>query len=236
MAHKMVTETTNVEEEQILPKDRYIACGMPTAGTISTYTTTALLKMGSLNMDLITATSCLISLNRNIIVQRFLDTTVKNEKGEDFKYTHLFFLDSDMTVPDNLPRLLASNEDIISGLYYGVLISPVTETNKVYGTALDFEGKYINKSQDKVVEAQRVPTGCLLVKREVFEKMPYPWFIEDPGKKVGESVGEDYNFSEKARALGYKVHVDCGVPFGHLKTCYLSCGSSFELLDKPQRK
>jgi hypothetical protein len=159
-----------------------------------------------------------------------------NDKGEEIKYTHLLFLDSDMTIPDNLPRLLASDKDIVSGLYYGVSFNPQNETNKVYGTALDLEGNYINKSQDKCVEALRVPTGCLLIKREVFERMPYPWFHENHGSNVKDVFGEDYNFSQKARELGYKLYVDCGVPFGHLKTCYLSCGSTFELIDKPSKK
>ncbi|GAI93114.1 unnamed protein product, partial [marine sediment metagenome] len=52
--------------------------------------------------------------------------------------------------------------------------------------------------------------GFLLVKREVFEKLPYPWFSFEKG-------GEDLYFCDKARENGFEIWADMSVLLGHLR-------------------
>lgn len=49
----------------------------------------------------------------------------------------------------------------------------------------------------------------MFVRRDVYEKMPPPWYTL-------EGIGEDFRFCVKARALGFPVHVDLDARLGHL--------------------
>lgn len=128
-------------------------------------------------------------------------------------FSHLFFMDSDMSFPENtLSRLLAHNKDIVGGLY-AMKVAPFATTI--------FKGNqnYIPKSNEGVIEVDAIGTGCLLIKRRVFEAMewPYFWYEEDPpgSKKM---MTEDSFFCIKARKAGLKVHCDTSILCGHVGT------------------
>jgi hypothetical protein len=61
--------------------------------------------------------------------------------------------------------------------------------------------------------------SCILIKREVFEKMPKPWYRflyeDDNGKPC--QVGEDIAFVGKAKGLGFSCCVDTSIICGHFK-------------------
>ncbi len=71
------------------------------------------------------------------------------------------------------------------------------------------------KIGDPTAELVVVPStgmGCTLIRRAVLEAMPAPWFEHTkPG------WGEDWVFCEKAKALGYDIHVDTAVLPGHVE-------------------
>lgn len=149
--------------------------------------------------------------SRNGIVYDFL--------REDF--THLFFMDSDMTFPENtLSRLLAYDKDIVGGLYC-MKLPPFATTAFVKPN-----GKiqnYVPKPGEGLKEVDAIGTGCLLIKREVFEKMtwPYFWYEEDPPGSE-QMMTEDSYFCIKARELGYKVWCDSSVLCGHVGTAMIT--------------
>jgi hypothetical protein len=56
-----------------------------------------------------------------------------------------------------------------------------------------------------------VGLGMCLCKREVFEKVPYPWF-----QWIEESPSEDFFFLEKAAKFGFKTFVFTEVRGSHI--------------------
>lgn len=211
--------------------------GVPTGGNICTATVSGIVQLVMMGLDFVTVNSLYISMNRNSLVRTMLEAKLKTIDGdEEVGYTHILFLDSDMVVPSNILRLLHSEHDITSALYYGAGISSWLGRNCVFGTALGEDDKYINVVEDKVVEAKRIPTGCLLIKREVFEKMEHPWFTEVYAQGRNGIMGEDYRFSEEAKNAGFKLHVDCGVVCGHMKTVCMDPRGGFLVVDSPSKK
>lgn len=54
----------------------------------------------------------------------------------------------------------------------------------------------------------------MLIRRDVFETMPDPWF--ELGKTNPEYAGEDMHFCEKLRAAGIPIKADLDLTFGHV--------------------
>jgi hypothetical protein len=64
-----------------------------------------------------------------------------------------------------------------------------------------------------VIPAAAVGTGCVLIRREVFEAVGDPWF--EVGQIDPETDAEDIYFSIKATAAGFPPSLDCTVRVGH---------------------
>jgi len=178
---------------------------------------------------MIQASSTLIDAGRNLLVEQVLAKP---------RATHLLFLDSDIVCAGNACRkLLTHNKDIISGLYFqrGTMQFPVIYSyqgrHRVSGKMcpaftpiLDPVYRYLSKKRlpvteityatlegnDGLMKIGGAGAGFLLVKREVFEKIPYPWFSFERG-------GEDLYFCDKARKNGFEIWADMSVLLGHLR-------------------
>jgi glycosyl transferase family 2 len=81
---------------------------------------------------------------------------------------------------------------------------------------------------EQIAEArQRTPlltvAGCggggLLVRREVFEKIPDPWFTVGRDPEIGSN--DDIEFCQKVIEAGFRVAVDIAQPITHLTPCGL---------------
>ena len=140
-----------------------------------------------------------IEKNRNDIVQAFL----KSDCDE------LLFLDSDQTFPTNLyHRLKAHDSSIVSGFTWKKRYPFEPSIFK-----RNPDGSYIvwpNVELNKVYEADGVGMFCCLIKKKVFEVVPYPWFKSEP------NLGEDFYFCQKAKEKGFKIIVDTGIICGHV--------------------
>lgn len=143
-----------------------------------------------------------IDVSRNEIVANALKSPV----------THIFFLDSDVIPPPNaLVRLLSHDLPIVSGLYWSKYGFPFVMREGKDGLFEPMKRVEFGK----LIEVDAIPMGCALIKREVFERMGWPWFKMEVGKEpLG--VSEDYWFCKRARELGYKIYVDTGVLCGHV--------------------
>lgn len=125
--------------------------------------------------------------------------------------THILNVEDDMLLPPSaLERLLLCDTDVVSGLY-------------------------VAKTEDRIKRPIHgpgwVPMGCLLVRREVFERLARPWFRTDVEFTRGggdpdwtprevEDVGygrQDVYFSFKAREAGFSVSVTEDVVCGHVE-------------------
>jgi len=62
-----------------------------------------------------------------------------------------------------------------------------------------------------LLEVGSVGAACLLIRREVLEKVKEPWFVFN-----SDGLGEDMNFCNKAKENGFRIFVDFSVMCGHL--------------------
>lgn len=135
------------------------------------------------------------------------------------KPDYILFLDADMTHPaDTLVKLLAHNKDIVGGLYhYGAHPFPPVALVRNSDDSMRYTA--ITLYDDALFRVDATGMGCVLIKREVFENVEFPWFLyeEDPDKGI-RSISEDMHFFKKVRAEGYEVWIDPTVKCGHIKT------------------
>jgi hypothetical protein len=191
--------------------------------------------------------SSLITQGRNMCVAEFL------KKG----FTHLLFIDSDIAFNEGAAgRLIEANKDVISIPY------PLKDMNWDKGfkmiqegkikSALDLKNKAFYrypfkvpdpeniKIQNKVIEVTHSPTGFMMIKREVFEKMiiAYPNLRIDQDQLVNGKVeklghmwnffdtlfdpekhtylGEDFAFCKRWRDIGGTCHAWIGDYITHV--------------------
>ena len=138
----------------------------------------------------------------------------------DKQFTHLFFVDSDIGLPlDVLDRLLALDAPLASGCYPLLMRDGLrwAIANK------DNSGRYrlLKELKNEPFEADAGGAGCLLIRRDVFDKVTWPWFkwIEN---EDGSQVSEDIFFFKKCNAAGLKVKVDPAVICNHFKIVNLT--------------
>ena len=198
-----------------------IFIGLPTMGELNTYTVVSILTYFSnsvhrKDMNMMVYPTVGIRPHdraRNTIVEEFLKTDA----------THLFFIDADtVPPPDALDKLLSADKDIISGL------TPIIEHDPM--RANDSSGFYKKWNcvgeDDKIVTPNTgiVPIkgaggSCILIKREVFEKMKYPWYKfldkDDDGKPC--DISEDIYFVIMAISNGFKPYCDTSILCKHSK-------------------
>lgn len=165
-----------------------------------------------------------VSQARNMIVQIVLQGSEAidprdhpNGVPEEYSQaSHILFLDDDtMMPPDGLMRLLSHDLPIVGGL---VCLRGGRFLPSVYRRVPGTEAQHVFVTRFKrgLQEVDAIGGACLLVKREVFEKMSPPWFDYQCGATPGETISEDFYFCLKARALGYPIVLDFEVQCGHL--------------------
>lgn len=174
---------------------------MPHAGTIKTRTVLSLIKMFRnlpFDYNFITQEGSVLHMNRERIVLEAL-------KGN---YTHLLFVDSDMTFePDAIIRLLAREKDII-GVHCNLRSLPLTTTVELKPGQTEIKGE--------LDICNAVGAGFLLINLEVFKKLKRPYFFWELNEDGDTIKGEDHWFCAKAREAGYEIFVDVSVKIGHI--------------------
>lgn len=136
---------------------------------------------------------------------------------EDKNVTHILWLDSDCIIEEPndvneaVRRLLACNVPIVSGLYR----AKKSKGNYPYAMwAKNPTGGYgyvdIPKWTGNFIDVDAIGMGFCLTKREVWEKVPPPWFVWDKP-----TPSEDFVWCEKVRAAGYKIKVYTDVMLSH---------------------
>ena len=141
----------------------------------------------------------------NQLVKDFLD-------HEDM--THLFMTESDMILPpDCIVKLLEMDKPMASGVYF--LRSAVPEGRGqpcLYKRPLLRQADFVDGANpyghypvtifptDEPFAIDAAGVGCVLFKREVFEKITYPWF-----DLSAEKYGSDMYFYTKAKDAGFQL-------------------------------
>jgi len=135
----------------------------------------------------------------------------------DARFTHLWFIDSDTEPPaDALDRLLALDVSIATGCY-GILMPSGPRWALL---ARDPQGRYRLLGRlirdDGPFEVDACGAGCLLVRRDVIERLGWPWFRWRE-RRNGSQLSEDIFFCRRANRLGLRVVADPAVRCGHPK-------------------
>ena len=159
----------------------------------------------------------LVTRARNILTAMFLESDC----------THLMFIDSDIKwFPQQILQLLASNKDLVGGIYPKKSYPIEYVVNKIHNGEIE----------NNLIEVGMVGTGFLLIRRTVFEQM-----IEMGAKKYTDSIGlgneydnytydffnctidsqdryltEDWSFCRRWRQLGGKVWAETSIKLGHV--------------------
>lgn len=149
---------------------------------------------------------------RNLIAKECLD-------GD---FDAVLMIDSDTVVPSNAIELLTEGDcPVVLGTYPrkgetsgSEIFLPgqkdFNETNRVKFVTMPY-GRF---------EAKGGGFGCAFVRREAFEKIPYPWFryVEYDNGAV---LSEDNYFCDKAAHYGLKIEADGRVRCGHVSATTL---------------
>ena len=135
----------------------------------------------------------------------------------DASLSHLFLTESDMILPDEaITRLLALDQPIASGVYFlrGGAGQPCLYTRMIAMPQETYGMTPVTVfPQDRPFRLRGCPgLGCLLIRREVFEQVPYPWFDLAEGK-----YGSDLYFFTNVAKQGIPVWVDPAVRCGQIE-------------------
>ena len=153
---------------------------------------------------------------RNQIVREFLESDC----------SHLLFVDSDTMPPQSaLRQLLAVNQPIVSGLTPIIELDEVKKEYYRKWNCVGMDGKYLSPNTG-VIPIKGAGSSCILIRREVFEKLTDPWYRfvyqDDNGKTEfnGEPliISEDVHFIMQAVAAGIPVFCDTSVVCAHHKS------------------
>jgi len=183
---------------EIMDENIKICCGIPTNRLIKPKMAQSLLELVAHSKHdyrfIVSTRGYNTSENRNWIAAQAINCD------------YLFFVDDDMIFPpDTLDRLLAHNKDIVGGVYmtkYEVQ-SPVVEY-------LD------DKRPAELFECGAIGTGCLLIKTDVFRKVPQIWFNYIWNDNGSVKMSHDWYFCRKAREHGYKIWADPALSVHHI--------------------
>lgn len=169
-----------------------------------------------------------VDVARNELVQAFL--------AMPETFTHMLLVDSDaMLHPQTLQRLMSWDQPIVGALAftrYGPCYPTVyrdenPETPGQFRVRMDEVHSWINRHRelmtskpvvleprppDSLIEVDRTGCHCVLIRRDVFEAIPEPWFVAEVMKRNR----EDFYFFEQAQKVGYRVYVDLGCMTSHL--------------------
>lgn len=148
-----------------------------------------------------------------------------NEIGSgQYTYDTIVWIDSDIVWEvEEFERLIKSEHDIISGMYYTQIGDMSVSVSKfapdgispINCKELDFF------FDDEPIEVFGVGFGFIAMKSGVFERMQRPWFrierIDHPVKKIILDIGEDYSWCMNARRAGFKIMLDPTIKVDHIK-------------------
>lgn len=119
---------------------------------------------------------------------------------------YVLWLDSDMRFPkDVFDRLAAHDKPIVAANYStrGLPAKPVAFKN-----ARCNEYVYTVDDSHGLEEVYAVGMGVMLVKTDVYRKIPMPWFQIGYATDTGAFFGEDIHFCHKAARHGFPVMID----------------------------
>lgn len=182
---------------------------VPTAGGIHEMTAAAITNIARRpGVNVIYAKGRPHDYARNCAVRMFLQ----------HECTHLLFIDSDIEPPqDVVERLLLHRKPVVTGCYpvgmaHGLKWALTRRTADGHHRCLE---RLPSLTDPFVVDASGA--GCLLIRRDVFTTLGWPWF-KWVQQADGHQTGEDIYFGDCCRRHGIPIVADPTVLCRHYKT------------------
>ncbi len=120
--------------------------------------------------------------------------------------THLFFVDDDMIFPeDTLDKLLAHDKDIVGAVY-----------NTKYEEQVPVVEYLDDQRPTELFKCGAIGTGCLLIKTDVFRKVPQIWFNYEWNDNGSVKMSHDWYFCHKARECGFEIWANPNLEIKHI--------------------
>lgn len=131
------------------------------------------------------------------------------EKAIETKHSHVFFLDSDHIVSDDLLDLLVESAD--AAMVSGLICKRVFPFETVAFRFMENRELMlvIIKERDRVVPVDACAMGCTLINLEHLKKLQRPYFFDSEFRS-------DINLCLAFRALDLSVCIDTRAEVGHL--------------------
>lgn len=159
-----------------------------------------------------------IVVARNKMVDAILD-------NED--YTHLLFIDSDMTFPNDLVDILVEKDKDVIGAVAVKRHSPYSPNMSVVKD--DGFREILEYPMNDTFRVDTIGSAVTMVKRSVFEKLgrnPYD-FLE----YKGQLVGEDWSFCLRCKDAGIEVWATTELDIGHMGAEMVTMEHHFKYMD-----
>ena len=157
------------------------------------------------------------------------------QKALDGGYDYLLMVDNDVTPPkDALVNLIGHGVDMVSGFYPHRKVDNTTCDRVCAFKLRDKLGREcfnytsddeytkqdmaeLREKGENLIEVHGTGMGCVLVRVDVFNRVPYPWFDWVNYNNAGRThLSEDLFFCEALRKSGIPRHVDTRVGCGHM--------------------
>ena len=139
-----------------------------------------------------------ITIARRNLVDIFLKS--------DFDY--IFWVDSDMKFPIDAPvRLLARDKEIV-GANYRRRRFPNPNFTGMSGKPGTFVEFHTTDNSPAMELIDVLPHGLVMCKREVYEKIPQPHYLQEFVPELNLEIGEDIYFCQQAQKAGYEIWCD----------------------------
>jgi len=191
-------------------------------------------------------------LGQNAIITEARNRCVAEFLNDSDHYSHLLFVDADVAFGmETLEKLFEADKDVAVAPYpnksfdwawqeFRVTNDPESDYSMAGLTYnVVFENQENGKSviqpdEDGLLKVRRAPTGMMMIKREVFERLmtaPYPHrvkpykdvkdtknmfgFFDVMTMKSGHRLGEDFAFCERVQAASREIWVLCTANMRH---------------------
>jgi len=215
---------------------KYIAVCTPARDMVHANFTFCLVNMVAYH-TLNTPDAICLKINQGTLIQNQRADLCLEAMSEDC--THVLFIDSDMTFPqDMVGRLLAHDLDIVATncARRRMPTGPTAQRTLPDGSR---ELIYTMPESTGLQEVESIGMGVMLISRKVFHSLSEPWF-ETPWRTDKRGyIGEDVFFCRKATAAGFKIYIDHDVSkeIGHIGTFEFKHDHTWVMrdLDKAQK-
>jgi hypothetical protein len=148
--------------------------------------------------------NCAFNIGSVITIARrnLVDIFIKSD------FSHIFWVDSDMKFPIDAPmRLLARNKDIV-GANYRRRRFPNPNFTGMNGSNGQFTEFQTTDNSPAMEMCDVLPHGLVMIKRQVYEKVPQPHYLQEYIQELNLEIGEDIFFCTKAKESGFEVWCD----------------------------